>query len=158
MNLLTYSRLLSLGALLFLEIQKGKDPMRKMPWSKSHGGTAGCTLRLIDGSQYCGYKGDVEDRRTAKNTGKRELYVADSWFTSIKSAKGTKEIFGHELFGVVKTNHAGTPKQEIEKIMEKWNPGSYVVMECKEHGLWMLGYKYSHRKKGELTFCYLIAR
>jgi hypothetical protein len=33
--------------------------------------------------------------------------------------------------------------------MEKWNPGSHLVLECKEHGLWIMGYyEDSHRKKG----------
>lgn len=127
--------------------------MRKMPWSASHGGTAGCVFRLTDGSQYSGAKGGMDDRNTAKRDGKRELYFGDSWFTGIKAVKGAKELFGHEYFGALKTNHSGTPKAEIEKLMEKWNPGSYLVLECKEHGMWIMGYKYSHRKKGENPLC-----
>lgn len=141
------------GALITLEVQKGKDAMRKMPWSAQYGGTAGCTLRLTNEAQYCGYKGGMEDRKMAKDVGKRESWLGDSWFTGIKAVKGTRDKFAGEYFGALKTNHSGTPKQEIEKIMEKWNPGSYIVLECKEHGLWVLGYKYSYRKKGELTVC-----
>lgn len=123
--------------------------MRKMRWSSSRGGTAGCTMRLTNQAQYCGYKGDVDFLVQAKNDGKRELYFGDSWFTSLKAANGVKEEFGHEYFGALKTNHSGTPKVEIEKLMEKWNPGSHLVLECKEHGVWIMGYKYSYRKKGE---------
>ena len=113
-------------------------------------------MRLTDQAQYCGYAGGMEDRKIAKDVGKRELYFGDSWFTSIKAVKGTKDQFGHEYFGALKTNHSGTPKEEIEKIMENWNPGSYLVLECEEHGMWIMGYKYSHRKKGELTFDFVL--
>ena len=126
--------------------------MRKMRWSATHGGTAGCTMRLTDQSQYCGYQGGMEDRMRATDVRKRELFFGDSWFTSIKAVQGTKEEFGHEYFGALKTNHSGTPKEEIETLMDKWNPGSYLVLECEEHGMWILGYKYSHRKKGGFTY------
>lgn len=129
--------------------------MRKMRWSKSHGGTAGCTMRLVDQSQYCGWMGEMEDRVKARETEKREIYFGDSWFTSIKAILGIWEEFGHEYFGALKTNHSGTPKEEIEKLMDKWNPGSYLVLECEEKGLWIMGYKYSHRKKSEFTFIIL---
>jgi hypothetical protein len=112
--------------------------MRKMWWSASHGGTAGCTMRLTDQSQYCGYQGGMEDRMRAKDFRKRELFFGDSWFTSIRAVKGTKEEFGQEYFGALKTNHSGTPKEEVETLMSKWNPvGSYLVLECEAHGMWM---------------------
>ena len=125
--------------------------MRKMKWSAALGGTAGCTLRLVEQSQYCGQ--NAEERRKAKEDGKREVWYFDSWFGSIKSVMGITEQLGHESFGVVKTNHSGTPKEEIEKIMKDWPSGSYLVMECEEHGLWMIGYKYSYKKKGEHPIC-----
>lgn len=123
--------------------------MRKKKWSASIGGTAGCTLRLTESTQYSGHE-TMDERKTAKDEGKREIYFGDSWFTSVKAAKGTKNEYGHEYFGALKTNKGGTPKDEIEKLMDKWNAGSYLVMECEEHGLWILGYKYSYKKKGEI--------
>ena len=113
-------------------------------------------MRLTELAQYCGYKGNVEYLVAAMAAGKREVYFGDSWFTGPRSATGLKVEFGHEYFGALKTNHGGTPKVEIERIMEKWNPGSHLVLECEEHGLWIMGYKYSHRKKGELIFSSLI--
>ena len=154
-TVLMYFHCYSVGALLTLEVQKGREPMRKKRWSSLFGGTAGCTMRLVDQSQYCGYKGGMADRKTAKDNGKRETYYGDSWFTSIKAILGILAEFGHEYFGALKTNHSGTPKEEIEKIMDKWNPGSYLVLECEEHGMFILGYKYSHRKKGEFAFMIL---
>lgn len=137
-----------LGVLLHLELQRGKIPMQKKKWSKKLGGTAGCTLRLAEATQYSGAV-KMTERKEAKDTGKRELFFHDSWFTSVKSVEGMKRELGHECFGVVKTNHAGIPKDEIENIMKDWPSGSHLVLECKESGLFICGYKYSHRKKGE---------
>jgi hypothetical protein len=125
--------------------------MRKKKWSKELGGTAGCTLRLAEASQYSGST-RMKERKEAKETGKRELYFHDSWFTSVKSVRGMKKELGHECFGVLKTNHAGTPKEDLEKIMKDWPAGSQLVMECKEHKMFICAYKYSHRKKGEFKF------
>jgi hypothetical protein len=122
--------------------------MQKKKWSKELGGTAGCTLRLAESTQYSGACRMLE-RNEAKDTGKRELYFADSWFTSVKSVEGMINDLGHECFGVVKTNHAGIPKVEIENIMKDWPSGSHLVLECSEAKLFICGYKYSHRKKGE---------
>lgn len=97
--------------------------MRKKKWSKELGGTAGCTLRLAEASQYSGST-RMKERKEAKETGKRELYFHDSWFTSVKSVRGMKKELGHECFGVLKTNHAGTPKEDLEKIMKDWPAGS----------------------------------
>jgi hypothetical protein len=122
--------------------------MRKKKWSKEYGGTAGCTLRLAEATQYTGAT-TMKERNEAKKDGKREIYFHDSWFTSVKSVRGMKKELGHECFGVLKTNHAGTPKDELENIMKDWPSGSHLVMECKEHGMFICAYKYSHRKKGE---------
>ena len=88
---------------------------------------------------------------------RESCFFGDSWFPSIKAVLGIKKEFGHEYFGALKTNNSGTPKEELEKLMDKWNPGSYLVLECDEHGMWILGYKYSHRKKGEFIFMMLVA-
>jgi hypothetical protein len=56
---------------------------------------------------------------------------------------------GHECAGVLKTNHAGTPKDELEKIMKDWPSGSQLTLECEEHKLFICAYKYSYREKGE---------
>ena len=138
--------LLASGVLLFIEIQKGKIPMQKMKYSKELGGTAACTARLVEGSQYSGT--GEEERIKSKRNGKREIIKADSWFTGRKSCKKTQEL-GHEYFGALKTNHSGCPKEEIEAVMKDWPSGSYLVVECKQLKLFMIGYKYSFKKKGK---------
>ena len=122
--------------------------MRKKKWSKKYGGTAACTMRLIKKSQYSGGS-DEEKRRKAKEIKKREFYFGDSWFTGRRLIMGMrKEGLLHEYFGALKTNKSGVPKAEVEKLMADWPAGSILVLECKEHELFYVGYKYSFKKKG----------
>jgi len=91
----------------------------------------------------------MKERKEAKESGKLETNFHDSWFTSVKSVEGMVRELGHECAGVLKTNHAGTPKDELEKIMKDWPSGSQLTLECEEHKLFICAYKYSYRKKGE---------
>lgn len=127
--------------------------MRKKKWSKELGGTAGCTLRLAEASEFSGAT-KMKERKDAKEAGKRQKFTHDSWFTSVKEVQAMQKELGHECFGVLKTNHAGTLKDEIEKIMKDWPSGSHLVLECKEHKMFICAYKYSHRKKGESEYSY----
>lgn len=132
---------------MHLEIQEGKKPMRLKKYSKEHGGTAGCSLRLIERSSYAGLLSD--ERQVAVRIGKREMIIADSWFASLRLCRALVRLLRHEFFGAVKTSHAGVPKEWVEKIMKNWPGGSYLVLECEEEGLFFVGYKYNYRKKGK---------
>jgi len=139
------------GIFLYLELQEGKDPMRSKPHSRKLGGTGGCSIRLIEGSQYSGQLEDV--RMKAKNQSKRETYFGDSWFTSrriIKDGLKSGKVTGlgpHEYAGILKTNHSGTPKLQVEEIMKDWPAGSYLVLICDELAMMFIGYKYSYKRK-----------
>ena len=61
---------------LHLEIQRGKLPMRAKKYSKELGGTAACSMRIIEEAQYSGQL--ERQRRESKESGKRELYCGDS--------------------------------------------------------------------------------
>ena len=87
--------------------------MREMKYSRQLGGTAGCSMRLIEASDYCG--SCEEQRQDAKMIGKREVFLGDSWFTSRRLLGAVKKQ-GHEYFGCVKTNHSGTAKVQVEEI------------------------------------------
>lgn len=64
--------------------------MQKKWYSKELGGTAGCSMRIIEASQY---SGRLEKQRIdAKEAGKRELFFGDSWFTSRRLCEGLKDI------------------------------------------------------------------
>jgi len=133
------------GILIYLEIQEGKNPMRKKKYSEALGGTAGCTLRLVKGSEYCGSNKN-EARKQGKIENKRELWNGDSWFTSITLIQAMKRE-GHEYFGALKNNHRGCPKNFVEETMKNWPSGSYIVLENEKEKLFYLGYRYSAKKK-----------
>ena len=90
--------------------------MREKKYSKELGGTAGCSMRIIEATNYSGQL--EKQRREAKESGKRELFLGDSWFTSRRLCDAVKRRLGHEYFGAMKTNHSGTPKAEVEEIMK----------------------------------------
>lgn len=127
--------------------------MQKKKYSFELGGTAGCSARLIEATKHCG-SSVLEERRRAKEEEKRESVEADSWFSSKKLAEWCQEN-GIEYFGALKTNHGGTPKEELEKIMKPWPAGSYLVLECKKDKVFMVGYKYNYKKKGMSLRCSL---
>ena len=118
-----------------------------MKHSKELGGMAGCSMRLIEATEYCG--SCEKQRQDAKNIGKREVILGDSWFTSRRLLVAVKQR-GHEYFGCLKTNHSGTPKAEVEEIMKDQPLDSYLVLECEELEIFFVGYKYNYKKKGEL--------
>ena len=142
-----FASIFTSGMFLHLEIQEGKMPMREREYSKRLGGTAGCSMRLMKATQYSGHM--EKERQEAKEKSKREVFFGDSWFTSRRLCVAAKEELGHEYFGAMKTNHSGTPKEDVEKIMKDWPSGSYLVVECDELQLFMVGYKYSYKKKGK---------
>ncbi len=61
----------------------------------------------------------------AKLESKAEVFVADSWFGSVKAAEAMKTLqrdadrkpSGHEFIGAVKTNHKNFPKKDLEETM-----------------------------------------
>lgn len=142
---MTHFNVSSAGIFLHLEVQRGKLPMRSKKYSEELGGTAGCSARMAEATAYCGNV-ENKERRTAKENKKRETFFGDSWFTSRRLGVFMREELGHEYFGALKTNHSGTPKEEITKIMKDWPSGSYLVVECEKLKLFMVGYKYSYKK------------
>ena len=163
-----------LKGLAYLEIQRGQAPMRKKKFVLEVGSTAACTLRLIEGSEYCGQMN--KERQDAKNTSRKQLIVADSWFGSVRLAENIKMLHrkynddgtsykyvidrsrknpdAHEIIASVKSNSGWFPKKEIVTKMKDWPSGAYLVLKCKspKYGvdLVALGYKYNSSKV--LTF------
>lgn len=118
------------------------------------GGTAACTIRLTEGSQYCGVT--VDSRRDAQAAGATECFKGDSWFTSIPVAEYMAEN-NHEYVGAMKTSHKLYPKEQIEEKMQGWPSGSNIVLECQTptgHTLLAIGYKYNQKK----ILCFLATK
>ena len=142
--------------MLHLELQRGKEAMNGARFGKfcdKLGATAACVKRIVIASQWNGLMSP--ERRLAREDGKRDSYLGDSWFASVKAAIEVQEE-GAEFFGPVKTAHSGFPLKELSAAMEDAPSGSYLVAECKEHQLFAVAYRYSLRSKSEyassLTF------
>lgn len=130
------------GIMLYVEVQRGKDGMKKKhPSNGIYGATTGCTYRLSQASNKCG----LHDKEL-KN--RRELHYADSWFASVKSAE-LLSASGIEFCGPVKTNKKHFPKEFIETKMNSWASGMHLVLEgTSPNGskLIAIGYKYNSKK------------
>ena len=117
-------------------------------YAKDIGPTAAFVKRTVEATTNSGKK--LKERRDAKEEGKSDSFYGDSWFAGIKAATAANKL-GHNVFGPVKTNTSGFPINEITEWMKDWPSGSYVVLECKEHKLFAVGYKYSLRSKSKCT-------
>ena len=113
--------------------------------AKEIGTTAACVNHGIKATEHIGTR--LESCRDAKKYDKTEKFTGDSWFVGVKAAKAAAKK-GHMLFGPVKTNTSGFPKNEFDEWMKDAPSGSHIVMICKMHHLFAVGYKYSLRSKG----------
>ena len=78
--------------MLHLDIQKGKEAMKKSIFQSELGGTAACMKRLAIATKGCG-------QLTSNYT-----YFTNSWFSSVKTAEGMSAA-GVDYCGPVKTIH-----------------------------------------------------
>ena len=130
------------GIMLYLEIQRGKMPMREQPYTREHGGTTACTMRIAEGA--FGGTGDKEE-------GDSKIILGDSWFASVNTCVQlqTKLSKPHRFVGIVKTAHSRYPKQWIQNKMKHWPAGSHIVLEghaSEGVKLSAIGYKYNKKK------------
>ena len=83
-----------LGTMLHLEIQKGKEAMKKSTFQNELGGTAACMKILAISTKGCG-------QLTSNST-----YFDDIWFSSVKMAEGEMAA-GVNYRVPVKASHKG---------------------------------------------------
>lgn len=169
------------GLMTYLEIQKGAKPMRSEPYfADGIGSTAACSVRGLVASAHGGQA--AKSRQVAKEKQKRHTLIADSWFGGVRMVEAIKclrpvyddtnqQVTGykidvsaganpdsHEVIASVKNNSAWFPKEEMEKVMEDWPSGSYLVLECKAPetnvDLVAIGYKYNSRK----CLCFIMSK
>ena len=138
------------GVLLFIELQKGKLPMRQAKYcDELRLITAATTLRLIEPTLRKDGVSDTNSTIGEDNNDVPNLFLGDSWFASIEAAANIKQRFNSNFIGVIKTSHAGYCKTFLEEKMALWPAGSHMVLEATvEGGVEMLaiGYKYNKRK------------
>ena len=82
----------SLGNMLHLDIQKGKEAMKKLTFQSVLGGTSVCMKRLDIATKVCG-------QLTSNDT-----YFSDIWFSSVKKSEEMAAA-GVNYCGPVKTSH-----------------------------------------------------
>ena len=127
-----------LGTILHLEIQKGKEATKTSQFQKYIGGTTVFMKRLAIATKGCG--------QLTSN----ETYFADSWFGSVKTY-GESMDSGVHYCGPVNMSHKGFCLATLEKLMEDWPGGSYLVINSTprftdEIPPLAIGYKYNSRK------------
>ena len=151
------------GLMLWLEIQEGKERMRKKEYIRL-GATAACVMRgVTDTCNAYSYIESPEDSQVPSNDrdesepaaeeARKRLYLADSWFGSVKTAENVMQS-GHHCTMIIKTAHSRSPKKWLDQTMNDMPGGTWIVLEgtteelnCK---LVCIGYKYN--KKTVLTF------
>ena len=139
------------NVLLFLEIQKGKLPMRQAKYTDElRLITAATTMRLCETALRRRNVLDIDLRHSdsINDNNVRELFLGDSWFASIEAAINIKRRFQSNFIGVIKTSHAGYCRKFLEDKMKEWPAGSHLVLESSVDGVDLLavGYKYNRRK------------
>ena len=95
--------------------------MKTLTFQKYIGGTSECMKRLMMDTKGCG-------QLTSNNT-----YFADIWLNGLKTAGEAmaQEAMaeGLDYCGPVKTIHKGFCQAKLEKLMNNFLGGSYIVMK-----------------------------
>ena len=134
------------GVMLFLEIQRKKDEMKKLRHHEELGATAACTLRIAEGVTQ-------NKPNEMGPTGRaKEIIIGDSWFGSVKAAVALRRA-GFECVLQVKTNHALFPKKQIEEVLGPAPGGSSMVLRgIHKYGVELVSIGYKYNKKTVLFF------
>ena len=148
------------GIMLYVELQRGKKGMENAKYNNEMIKTAACTARLIEETkrekkdQHSDADLSDSDNEVLTKTTKKETYYADAWFGSVDSVVAAMDQ-GCHLICVIKTCHNRYPKKWIEEKMDKWPPGSHLLLESKIEGkkMYAIGYKYCKRK----VLCFLFS-
>ena len=105
--------------------------MKDAKYNSSMGATAGCTLRLLEGSCGIGSNGNG--------------MKGDAWFGSVRAAMEIG-VRGHECILQVKSNSSLYPKDFIKKALDNAPGGVSIVLQGtapNEVPLIAIGYRYS---------------
>ena len=137
--------------LRFLEIQRGKQPMREAQYASQFGVQAACTMRLAQNARRL--PGIFFGARPVE-----QIFYADSWFTCVKAAIQLRSMLQVHMAGVVKKSHARYPLKFLEETMKDWPSGSHLVLEGHPQddfvSLIAVGHKYSSKK----VICFLFTK
>ena len=170
------------GCMSSIEIQEGKERMKKKEFNKDLGTTAGCVMRMIDELKHqakVNLPGDwnewvdpsaQEPEAAPSQDGSdlvseisdqialdapTEIWLGDSWFGSVKSVAHAARRGVHAVT-MVKTAHSRSPKKFLEAEMQGMPGGVWIVLEgrAKKEGVDLLALGYKYNSKNVLTFVY----
>ena len=110
------------GALILIEVQRGKEGIKHIKYQKDLGATAACTKRITEATKGIGQK--------YIKWGTKNCFLFDSWFASKKAAEAAMEV-GAKVIGMAKTNTRGFCKETIEKLTKDWPGCSYLLLRSK---------------------------
>ena len=140
-----------------IEIQEGKERMKKKEFNKDLGTTTGCVMRMVDELKHqakVNLPGDwnewvdpsaQEPEAAPSQDGSdlvseisdqialnapTELWLGDSWFGSVKTVANAARRGVHAVT-MVKTAHSRSPKKFLEAEMQGMPGGVWIVLEGK---------------------------
>ena len=96
--------------MLHLDIQKGKEAMKKSKFQSVLVGTATCMKRLDIATKGCG------------QLTSHDAYFSGRWFNSVKTAE-EMVASGVDYCGLVKTSHKVFCLYTLKKLMKDWPGG-----------------------------------
>ena len=133
------------GIFLLFEVCRKKTDPNNISFRKEYEGikkTAATTLHL---TKSTGHNNTFQDDTTTLATNPSpDIFLGDSWFTSIDVVKNISGYF----IGNIKANSKGYPKTYLLNQMKDWPSGSYLTLKANIAGLtlYAMGYKYCHTK------------
>ena len=103
---------------------------------------AACTKRLCKATKSQD-EGNTEGSGGHDENETVDAFIFDSWFASVQGGLALQKE-GYEFCGIVKMSHSGSPKSQVEALMEDMTGGTYIVLVSDD--LVFTGYKYNSRK------------
>ena len=139
------------GEMMWLEVQEGKDRMKKKPY-QNLGGTAACVMRGV--KESCDFLNLLPNNNadTTPNHSPR-LYFGDSWFGLIKAAINVAKS-GHHACFMIKTGYSKTPKKYLEETMKDFPGGTWITLETEIDSVSLVCIGYKYNKRNILTFIF----
>ena len=130
--------------MLHIELQEGKEVMPFKEFTDELKSQAACTKRLCKATESEGAEKAAHSSYSGCNNNEIvDAFIFDSWFASVQAGLALQKE-GYEFCGIVKMLHAGSPKSQVEALMEDMTGGTYIVLVSDD--LVFTGYKYNSRK------------
>lgn len=107
-----------IGCCLYLEIQEGRDAMRRAEHTNELSVTKACTVRLCENTQReeeSVDENEVDIFRQNDDNKPVDTYLGDSWFGHVDTCLYIKKKLKRNFIGVIKTGHSRFPRKYLEK-------------------------------------------